>query len=110
MSAPKTFLRATLSRLFLRLGDGLTEFLIRISDTAKDAPSRLRTELDTFYEEVLDEIERIENESESKFSDFGVDQSTDKFDSSAFHGKPQIQIDRIRSKLSGLNRKVEDKG
>ena len=109
MSAPKTFLRATLSRLFVRLGDGLTELLISISDIAKDTPSRLRTELDTFYEEVLDEIERIENESESQFSDFSGDQSTDKFDSSAFHSKPQIQIDRIRSKLSGLNRKVEDK-
>ena len=76
----------------------------QITYLMKDGPDKLRQEVQLFYEEVIDEANRIEKESGQKTSNQDVSSSiiNDAND-------PQIIIDHLRAKTSYLSRKLEER-
>ncbi len=80
----------------------LKQLLLRMDVLLKDGPGRLREELKSFYEEVIAEADRM-NEDNSVSED-GQEVSAPVV-SDIDH--PQERLDRLRLKVINLTRKIE---
>ena len=98
MSSSETFIKATVNSLKSRLAKRLLEF----GSIAQAVPERFRDELNVFYEEVLAEAERLDNEIEDEFRGAG---SNGEYSVSS---ELQVKIDRLRAKLKNLSREIEE--
>ena len=103
MTPEQTLFQATLNRLIARLGTQFVEIVAKASKHAKDAPDQLRKEWNLFQEEVIEEIDRLENESMQKES------KTSTSEQDQVKAPPKRQIERLRAKVIDLNRKIETK-
>ncbi len=108
MSSPEALFKATLSRLFVRFGSGLSSCSEVMKAFAKETPERIRQEWDSFQDEVFSEADRIDKESEE------YSYSTAKAEGNSMYPNKtssisdlETQIDRLRSKVSELSLKVE---
>ena len=105
MSSPENLLKAAINRLRARLGQKFIEVVADVASTAQDAPERISREWDLFQEEVRAEVDRLSNEEEDKSSKSAKDE--DLFIPKNLES--QDKIDRLRAKVSDLNRKLEMK-
>ena len=60
MSTPDTLLQAALNRLAARASSSAIDAVAQLSLLAQDAPQKLRTDLQLFWEEVQDEAQRLD--------------------------------------------------
>ena len=103
MSSPDNLLKATLNRLGNRIGQKLIDSVSELVKISKDAPEKFRTEWELFQEEVIEEANRLDDESREEVSNNKNESKGSEFDS------PQDKIDQIRTKVSALNSKLETK-
>jgi len=103
MSSSDNLLKATLNRLGSRIGQKLTDSVAELVVIAQDAPEKFRAEWELFQEEVIEEANRLDNESNEEVSNNKNESKDSEFDS------PQEKIDQIRAKVSALNSKLEEK-
>ena len=101
MSSPDRLLQATFNRLAARLGQKAIETAAEIAYIAKDAPEKIKQELDLFQEEVLAEADRLDKESAHEQSTEGLENTASNNES------PQLKIDHLREKVAELSRKLE---
>ncbi len=103
MSSSETLFKATLNRLSARLAKSLYTLGSEFGLAFKDVPERFKEEFDLFRQEVFDEAERLENE------DKGREATSDFVATSNSPGTDQTQeiVDRLRSKIAQLGKKVE---
>ncbi len=103
MTSSEKLLQATFNRLASRLSQKIIQFTNYIAANTIDAPEKIQKEWQIFQEEVREEADRLSNVVKSKSNnsqageDFDVSENID----------PQERIDRLRAKISNLNRKLE---
>lgn len=106
MSAPQSLIQAALNRLQARIGSGLADSVAGLAVLAQEAPERLRSEWELFWQEVEMEAERLETDSEDHVSS----------PPAAATGHPsqperssQERIDDLRAAVAALTRRLEDR-
>ena len=62
MPAPQSLIQAAMTRLSARLGSGLLEAAAQAAVVLQDAPVRLQQEFSLFWQEVVQEAERLERD------------------------------------------------
>ncbi|KEF41709.1 MAG: hypothetical protein ER33_09665 [Cyanobium sp. CACIAM 14] len=97
MSAPQSLVKAAVNRLAARLGSGLADAAAGLAVLAQDAPARLQQELNLFWEEVVMEAERIENDAGDGVPSARRSPAED----------PQERIDALRARVAELSRRLE---
>ena len=104
MSSSETLLKATLNRLSARLVKSFYTLGTDFRMVFKDVPQRFKEEFDLFQQEVFDEAKRLENQAN------GREETPDFVSTSNAPGIDQTQeiVDRLRSKVAQLGKKVED--
>lgn len=100
MSAPQSLVQAALQRLAARLGSGLVDAAANLALLAQDAPERLRSELQLFWEEVEVEAARIER---------GDAEEPETTPAAAGPVDPQDQIDALRARVAGMARRLDQR-
>lgn len=100
MSAPQSLVQAALQRLAARLGSGLVDAAANLALLAQDAPERLRSELQLFWEEVEAEAARIER---------GEAEEPETTPAAAGPVDPQAQIDALRARVAGMARRLDQR-
>lgn len=100
MSAPQSLVQAALQRLAARLGSGLVDAAANLALLAQDAPERLRSELQLFWEEVEVEAARIER---------GEAAEPETTPAAAGPVDPQDQIDALRARVAGMARRLDQR-
>ena len=102
MASSEKLLQATLNRLSARLGENLIMSINELKAVIKEAPEKVRTELELFQNEVYEEAERLQKES----SEEGF--TTNKSDSnSSQKGVVHERIDQIRAKIEKISDQLE---
>lgn len=95
MSAPQSLVQAALNRLAARVGSGLADTAAGLAVMAQEVPGRVQEELGLFWEEVLQEAERLEHgEPAAPPGPRGSDD-------------PQDQIDALRARVAELSQRLE---
>lgn len=117
MPAPQTVIQAALSRLSARVGSGLLDAAATAAAALQDAPERVRQELSLFWEEVEQEVERLERGGASGSQGSGAAGAAPS-SAAAVDGAPaarrpvprdpQAQIDALRAQLAALSRRLDD--
>ena len=100
MTTSDTLLKAAINRLTVRLGKKLIDTATEISILAKEAPDKLKKEWDLLQDEILEEAERLNNESKEQKPDSDFTKSDDS-------QIPIEKIDQLRAKVATLNKKLE---
>ena len=105
MSSPNALLKATLSRVAARLGNDFMDRFIKIVSIAQKAPEKFQDEWKLFKEEVILEADRLDREANAQHheeNEMTVDAES--------IGIPisKEKVDRIRTKVMNLSRKVEE--
>lgn len=100
MSAPQSLVQAALQRLAARLGSGFVDAAASLALLAQDAPERLRSELQLFWEEVEAEADRIER---------GEAEEPDTNSAAAAPVDPQDQIDALRARVARMARRLDQR-
>ena len=95
MSTPDTLLQAALNRLAARASSSAIDAAAQLSLLAQDAPQKIRTDLQLFWEEVQAEANRLDgNPSASPSTDAPTGL--------------QEQVDGLREQVASFNRLLED--
>ncbi len=97
MSFSETLIQATVNQLKKRLEAGFADVL----EIAKGVPDRLNKEWKNFQDEVLEEVDRLDQQSSQSTN------PADERTSSSNLEQSQEQIDRLRDKVSKISRKFE---
>ena len=97
MSSKNVLLQAVFNRLRVRLQDGVGTASERMSVLAKDLPERFSRQLDLFQEEVIQEVNRLEDEEEEDSVSY----------KSSSEQLLQAKVDALRRKIAELNRTIE---
>jgi len=96
MSTPDTLLQAALNRLAARASSSAIDAVAQLSLLAQDAPQKLRTDLQLFWEEVQDEAQRLDgNPYQSSEAAVAADSGL------------QEQVDGLRKQVSAFSRELE---
>lgn len=109
MTAPRLLAQAALARLAARLGSSAVDAAANLALLAQDAPERMRQELQLFWEEVLQEVDRLEHAGSAAAPapapapGWGEDQPG----GSAEPQDLQEQIDALRAQVARLSRGLE---
>ena len=108
MSAPQSMLQAAVNRLAARLGSGLADSAATLSLLLQDAPGRLQQEVSLFWEEVLQEAERLERQSgaASRHAWEASGEGTRPGGVPA-NADPQDSIDALRAQVARLTRRLD---
>ena len=104
MSSSEVLLKATLKCLSMRFANRTADFKENLNIFLKHGPEKLRKEAQDFYEEVIEEANRIENnipEENVQHDDFSCIENE--------ANEPQEIIDRLREKVAILSRNLENK-
>ena len=115
MSAPQSLLQAALNRLQARLGSGLADSMAGLAVLAQEAPERLRSEWELFWQEVEQEAERLDRDAQA-----GAPAAADPAGSAAApqaatpatftsNRTAQARIDDLRATVAALSRRLEDR-
>ncbi len=97
----ENLLKATIRSLKSRFKKGLLDLTAYIDVFAKEAPDTLKKEWKTFQEEVIKEAGRLEKESGQDKEEF-IYEPNKNVDETI-----QEAIDRLRSKVTQLSKKIE---
>ena len=96
MSTPDTLLQAALNRLAARASSSAIDAVAQLSLLAQDAPQKLRTDLQLFWEEVQDEAQRLDgNPYQSQEPAVAADSGL------------QEQVDGLRKQVAAFSRELE---
>jgi uncharacterized protein YceH (UPF0502 family) len=96
MSTPDTLLQAALNRLAARASSSAIDAVAQLSLLAQDAPQKLRTDLQLFWEEVQDEAQRLDgNPYQSSETAVAADSGL------------QEQVDGLRKQVAAFSRELE---
>jgi len=96
MSTPDTLLQAALNRLAARASSSAIDAVAQLSLLAQDAPQKLRTDLQLFWEEVQDEAQRLDgNPYQSSEAAVAADSGL------------QEQVDGLRKQVAAFSRELE---
>ena len=96
MSTPDTLLQAALNRLAARASSSAIDAVAQLSLLAQDAPQKLRTDLQLFWEEVQDEAQRLDgNPYQSQETAVAADSGL------------QEQVDGLRKQVAAFSRELE---
>ena len=98
MTKSEVLIRAALNRLSIRLGDKMVEKAAEITSLAQEAPDRLRKELESFKNEVLEEVERINQEEK--------DNQNENIENIAKETITKKKIDSIRTKILEISKEI----
>ena len=102
MSDSEILLKAAINRITARIQDKLIKSAQEFSEIAEEIPQKLQEEWSNFKEEVIEESERLEkNKNSSKEKDYN-EQSTKE-------DLTQVQIDKLRSKVIEINKRIEER-
>ena len=102
MSDSDILLKAAINRITARITNKLINSAEEFSEIAEEIPQRLQDEWSCFKEEVIKESERIEKETNSSKEKNSNQQSTKE-------DLTQTQIDKIRSKVIEMNKRIEER-
>ena len=96
MSTPDTLLQAALNRLAARASSSAIDAVAQLSLLAQDAPQKLRTDLQLFWEEVQDEAQRLDgNPYQSQETAVTAESGL------------QEQVDGLRKQVAAFSRELE---
>ena len=107
MSTSETLLQATINRITARIGQGLINQAAEISVLAKDAPEKLKKELELFQEEIIKAADRLEKEDHEVINEKKSDYTSVSRTSEC--SDAQQKIDQLREKILILNRNIEER-
>ena len=129
MSAPQLLVQAVLNRLTSRVGSGLADAAATLAVLAREAPEKLQSDWDLFWEEVQLEAERLDAgevgagsaaagaasgaASGAAAGPDAVSADGDGATGDAWAGSaappqsPQEQIDELRALVAGIARRLE---
>ena len=129
MSAPQLLVQAVLNRLTSRVGSGLADAAATLAVLAREAPEKLQSDWDLFWEEVQLEAERLDAgevgagsaaagaasgaASGAAAGPDAVSADGDGTTGDAWAGSaappqsPQEQIDELRALVAGIARRLE---
>jgi hypothetical protein len=129
MSAPQLLVQAVLNRLTSRVGSGLADAAATLAVLAREAPEKLQSDWDLFWEEVQLEAERLDagevgagsaaagaasgaasgaSAGPDAVSAVGDGTTGDAWAGSAAPPQsPQEQIDELRALVAGIARRLE---
>jgi hypothetical protein len=129
MSAPQLLVQAVLNRLTSRVGSGLADAAATLAVLAREAPEKLQSDWDLFWEEVQLEAERLDAgevgagsaaagaasgaASGAAAGPDAVSANGDGTTGDAWAGSaappqsPQEQIDELRALVAGIARRLE---
>ncbi len=129
MSAPQLLVQAVLNRLTSRVGSGLVDAAATLAVLAREAPEKLQSDWDLFWEEVQLEAERLDAgevgagsaaagaasgaASGAAAGPDAVSADGDGTTGDAWAGSaappqsPQEQIDELRALVAGIARRLE---
>ena len=102
MSNSETLLKAFLNRLSARASEKMIEVAAEIAVLAKEAPDRIQKEWELIKEETYAEAERISTQTNSNNSS-----NQSPYESSNKIDLPKEKIQKIRTRLSDLSRKID---
>ncbi len=102
MSDSEILLRAAINRITARITEKLTNSAKEFSEIAEEIPQRLQNEWNSFKEEIIEESVRLEKETSSSKENNLYPQSKKK-------DLTQAQIDKIRSKVIEINKRIEER-
>ena len=105
MSDSEIILKAAIKRIAARIGKKLVNSAEELADIAQETPQKLKDEWATFKNEVIEESERLEKEIK-KTNQEEVKNTNKKLSKEELI---QIKIDKLRSKVININRKIEEK-
>lgn len=109
MSAPQSLIQAALIRLQARLGSGLADSVAGLAVLAQEAPERLRSEWELFWQEVEQEAERLENGEAASGSTPGHSGPSAAVGATAGTRQALERIDALRATVAALSRRLEDR-
>jgi phage I-like protein len=109
MSTPQSLIQAALIRLQARLGSGLADSVAGLAALAQEAPERLRSEWELFWQEVEQEAERLENGEAASGSTPGPTGPSAAAGATAGTRQAQERIDALRATVAALSRRLEDR-
>lgn len=107
MTAPRLLAQAALARLAARLGSSAVDAAANLALLAQDAPERMRQELQLFWEEVLQEVDRLEHVGPAAAPARAPGWGEDQPGGSAEPQDLQEQIDALRAQVARLSRGLE---
>ena len=102
MSDSEILLKAAINRIKARVKEKLINSAQEFSEIAEEIPQRIQEEWSSFKEEVIEESERLEKQTNSS-KEKNYNQQSTKEESI------QAQIDKLRSKVIGINKNIEEK-
>ena len=104
MSSSEVLIQAIFKCLAIRAETGIQDLRGTFAAFIKDGPEKFRQELQLFYEEVIEEADRLEKKSSQGTSEKDYDSTIiNEVD------EPQQIIDALRAKVADLSRKLEAK-
>ncbi|APD47893.1 hypothetical protein KQ302_05945 [Synechococcus sp. CS-602] len=106
MSAPQSLIQAALNRLQARIGSGLADSVAGLAVLAQEAPERLRSEWELFWQEVEMEAERLETDSDDHASSPPTPATGSPWEPER---SSQERIDDLRAAVAALTRRLEDR-
>lgn len=107
MTPPQLLAQAALARLAARLGSSAVDAAANLALLAQDAPARMRQELQLFWEEVLQEADRLEHSGPAASPAPATGWGEDQPGGSAEPQDLQEQIDALRAQVAQLSRGLE---
>ncbi len=104
MSSTEKLLQATLNRLRVRISKNLINSAAELAVIAREASEKLQKEWELFQEEVLDEVNKLEDEEYPESVKERTYEETD-----LEIEQPQDKIAQLRTKVAQLSKKFEAK-
>ena len=102
MVSSEKLLQATLNRLSARLGEKLIVSINELKEVIKDAPEKVRSELELFQDEVYQEAERLQKDSSE--GGFKTNKSESK---NSQREVVHERIEQIRAKIEKISNQLE---
>ncbi len=103
MSSSENLLKATFNRLAARFNQKVIDGIASIAVIAKETPEKVQKEWELFQEEVINEADRIENES----NDLATNEESKAKENDG--EEPKQKIEHLRHLVQDLNHKFEQR-
>ena len=102
MSDSEILLKAAINRITARIQEKLIKSAQEFSEIAEENPQKLQDEWSSFKDEVIEESERLAKKTDSYKENKSNDPSTQE-------DLTQVQIDKLRSKVIEINKRIEER-
>tara|TARA_Y100001968_G_scaffold199568_1_gene183148 strand:+ start:1104 stop:1427 length:324 start_codon:yes stop_codon:yes gene_type:complete len=101
LSDSEILLKAAMNRIAARITDKIINSAQEFSEIAEELPQKLQNEWTSFKKEVIEESERLENNTNKSKGKSSKEQLSKE-------DLIQVKIDRLRSKVIEINKDIED--